>query len=68
MIYVKMVTSNLINTTTQKVTVSPKGYRIFLWLFQWTLGYEQKQSQMKDKSKVNIWMMVRPTIGIFKHT
>jgi hypothetical protein len=33
-----------------------------LWLFQWTLGDEQKQYQMMDKSKVNMWMMGRPTM------
>jgi hypothetical protein len=26
-----------------KIAVPPKGYKIFLWLFQWTIGDEQKQ-------------------------
>ena len=31
-IYVKRVTSNLMNTK-HKITVPSKGFRIFLWLF-----------------------------------
>jgi len=36
-IYIKRLTSNLMNIK-HKITVPSKDFRIFLWLFQWTIG------------------------------
>jgi hypothetical protein len=52
-----VVTSNLRNFKQHKVTLPPKGYRFFWWL--WTIG-EKNIRWMK--TVINKWMTVRPTV------